>query len=183
MLTGSCARGHTGRMTGSVTQLAVYAVLLLLPNVSVVLSQVYRPESPVEFNIWTGANESWFNYPEAFEPSNYSIPLIQAKPNVGIAISGGGFRAATLGLGYLRALYLLNITSSAKYISSNSGGSWLVATYSFQDKFDLPTYFGPYKPPSQLQLSDIKQANNTEGNFGKVIADAGILIPGAVGES
>lgn len=131
-------------MTRSRTQLAVYTLLVLLnsPNV---FSTVHRPEASVNLSIWTGANESWFAYPEAFEPSNYSIPLIRSKPNVGIAISGGGFRAASLGLGYLRALYLLNITSSVKYISSNSGGTWLTGTFSFQNKVDLPTYFGPYK--------------------------------------
>lgn len=156
-------------------------VLAILLCASTAVAQVYQPPNAFNFSTWTGANESWFQYPETLTGSNYSIPVIQSKPQLGIALSGGGFRAATLGLGYLRALHLLHITSSAKYLTSNSGGSWLAATFSFQQQVDLDTFFGPYIPPQQLSLSAIQQANSTAGSFAGVIANAGILIPGAVG--
>eukprot|EP00878_Enallax_costatus_P004763 GHUV01005014.1.p1 GENE.GHUV01005014.1~~GHUV01005014.1.p1 ORF type:complete len:688 (+),score=137.57 GHUV01005014.1:137-2200(+) len=158
--------------------ICVLALLLAAANAQ---AAVYSPPNAYNFSVWTGANESWFQYPETLNSSNYSIPIIQAKPAIGIALSGGGFRAATLGLGYLRALFLLNITSSAKYLTSNSGGSWLAATFSFQNDVDLSSYFGPYIPPEQLNLSTVQKGNGTQGNFAGVIANAGILVPGAVG--
>jgi hypothetical protein len=157
------------------------AVGLVLLASTTAIAQVYQPPNAYTFNTWAGANESWFQYPEILDGSNYSIPIIQSKPLLGLAFSGGGFRAATLGLGYLRALHLLNISKSAKYLTSNSGGSWLAATFSFQQQVDLDTYLGPFIPPSQLNLSSIQQANSTAGSFAGVIANAGILVPGAVG--
>jgi hypothetical protein len=44
----------------------------------------------------------------------------------------GGYRAATLALGYVRALHLLGLTSQARYLASNSGGSWFNAAFSYQ---------------------------------------------------
>lgn len=159
----------------------VSSVLALLLAAVNLCTAVYTPPNAYNFSVWTGSNESWFLYPEILNNSNYSIPIIQKKPTIGIALSGGGFRAATLGLGYLRALYLLGVTTSAKYLTSNSGGSWLAATFSFQNDVDLGTFFGPYIPPDQLNLSTVQKGNGTKGNFAGVIANAGILVPGAVG--
>jgi hypothetical protein len=46
--------------------------------------------------------------------------------------SAGGYRAATLALGYVRALHLLGLTCQARYLASNSGGSWFNAAFSYQ---------------------------------------------------
>jgi hypothetical protein len=46
--------------------------------------------------------------------------------------TAGGYRAATLALGYVRALHLLGLNSQARYLASNSGGSWFNAAYSYQ---------------------------------------------------
>jgi hypothetical protein len=53
------------------------------------------------------------------------FPQIKMKPNFGIAISGGGLRAAAVGLGWLRALNKYGLLTKARYISVNSGGSWV----------------------------------------------------------
>ncbi|KAF6265851.1 hypothetical protein COO60DRAFT_1623718 [Scenedesmus sp. NREL 46B-D3] len=145
-----------------------------------VLAEI-RPEQPLSFNFFTGANESWFKYPETASGGNYTILSLLDKSQLGIAISGGGFRAATLGLGWLRALHLLNITSAARYLTSNSGGSWLNAAFSFQDRVPLSSFLGPYIPPQQLTEQRLQQADTGDGSFAGVIADAGLLIPGAQG--
>ena len=46
-------------------------------------------------------------------------------------VSGGGYRATTLALGWLRALHELGALDKARYISSNSGGSWINGAYSY----------------------------------------------------
>ncbi|WIA31484.1 hypothetical protein OEZ86_002377 [Tetradesmus obliquus] len=139
----------------------------------------FSPQQPLSFNFFTGANESWFEYPETAASGNYTIPSLLDKPKLGIAVSGGGFRAATLGLGWLRALHMLNVTSKARYLTSNSGGSWLNAAFSFQDSVPLDSFLGPYLPPQQLSQQQLQQADSGNGSFAGVIANAGILIPGA----
>ncbi|WIA11774.1 hypothetical protein OEZ85_011868 [Tetradesmus obliquus] len=42
------------------------------------------------------------------------------------------------------------MTSKARYLTSNSGGSWLNAAFSFQDSVPLDSFLGPYLPPQQL---------------------------------
>jgi hypothetical protein len=78
---------------------------------------------------------------------------------------------------------MLNITSAARYITSNSGGSWLNAAFSFQDKVPLSAFLGPYIPPQQLTQQRLQQADASNGSFASVIANAGIFIPGAAGVS
>lgn len=46
-------------------------------------------------------------------------------------VSGGGYRATTLALGWVRALHQLGAMSKARYLSSNSGGSWFNGAYSY----------------------------------------------------
>jgi hypothetical protein len=43
-----------------------------------------------------------FLYPEQSSGSDYFVPTIAKRPNFGIAVSGGGYRAVTLALGYVR---------------------------------------------------------------------------------
>lgn len=76
---------------------------------------------------------------------------------------------------------MLNVTSKARYLTSNSGGSWLNAAFSFQDSVPLDSFLGPYLPPQQLSQPRLQQADSGNGSFAGVIANAGILIPGAAG--
>lgn len=46
-------------------------------------------------------------------------------------LSGGGYRATTLALGWVRALHSIGAMRRARYLASNSGGSWLNGAYSF----------------------------------------------------
>jgi NTE family protein len=51
------------------------------------------------------------------------------KNSIGIALSGGGFRAAAFHLGTLNKLQELGVLSEARVISSISGGSIAGAYY------------------------------------------------------
>jgi hypothetical protein len=65
---------------------------------------------------------------QVWSPGTYpckSFPQLTSKPDLGIAISGGGLRAASLGLGWLRALNRHGLVTNARYLSVNSGGSWV----------------------------------------------------------
>jgi hypothetical protein len=65
--------------------------------------------------------------------------------NVGVALSGGGSRAATAAMGQLRALHELGLLDRVRAISGVSGGGWLSAAWTFlpQDRSDAE-FFGPY---------------------------------------
>jgi NTE family protein len=53
------------------------------------------------------------------------------RPRIGVAISGGGFRATAFGLGCLRALHDAGLLASVSVISGVSGGSLLAALYAY----------------------------------------------------
>lgn len=68
----------------------------------------------------------------------------QTPGNVGVALSGGGSRAATAAMGQLRALHELGLLDRVREISAVSGGGWLSAAWTFlpQDRSDAE-FFGP----------------------------------------
>ena len=47
------------------------------------------------------------------------------EPLVGLALSGGGIRSATFGLGILQAMRRLGLFSSLDYVSTVSGGGYI----------------------------------------------------------
>ncbi len=57
--------------------------------------------------------------------------MTSTQPRIGVAISGGGFRATAFGLGCLRALYDTGLLTSVSVISGVSGGSLLAALYAY----------------------------------------------------
>lgn len=63
-----------------------------------------------------------------------------SRPRIGLALSGGGFRATCFGLGCLRALHDQDVLQQVQVISGISGGSLLTALYAYGpadfDEFD-----------------------------------------------
>lgn len=53
------------------------------------------------------------------------------KPRIGVAVSGGGFRATAFGLGCLRALHDAGLLPNLAVISGISGGSLVTALYAY----------------------------------------------------
>lgn len=93
-------------------------LLALCLHAAAVSAAVFTPPSPLLVNAFAGANESWFRFPEASSGSNYSMPSVTSRPRFGIAISGGGMRAATLGLGYLRGLQQVHVLTNALLLAA-----------------------------------------------------------------
>lgn len=54
-----------------------------------------------------------------------------SRPHIGLALSGGGFRATCFGLGCLRALHDQDLLRHVSVISGISGGSVLAALYAY----------------------------------------------------
>lgn len=52
---------------------------------------------------------------------------------IGLALSGGGYRAAAYHIGALRALHKLGVLDKVDVISSVSGGSIIAASYALYD--------------------------------------------------
>lgn len=73
---------------------ALLAVLIVCSALVPVLSgPAYKPKSTLTgIDVWTNANTEWFEYPEASASSNYYVDVANARPNFGIAVSGGGLR-------------------------------------------------------------------------------------------
>jgi hypothetical protein len=71
---------------------------------------------------WSPPNKE-SDFPEIADPDPEWAKL--HKFNFGIAISGGGMRAATQALGWLRAFNELDALKKARYVSVNSGASWV----------------------------------------------------------
>lgn len=70
-----------------------------------------------------------------------------SPPRVGVAISGGGFRATCFGLGCLRALHDHGVLQDVKVISGISGGSLIAAMYAYG-----PTDFSQFETTVVEQL-------------------------------
>ena len=54
-----------------------------------------------------------------------------AHPSIGLALSGGGFRATAFGLGCLRALHDLDLLRRVRVVSGISGGALLAAMWAY----------------------------------------------------
>ena len=67
--------------------------------------------------------------PKVKEPKTYLLESIHKDRRIGLALSGGGFRAAIFHLGVIRRLEELGIMPQVKVISAVSGGSIIAAYY------------------------------------------------------
>jgi hypothetical protein len=106
--------------------------------------------------VWSGIANQNFKYPELEENE---CPEIASKPlNFGIALSGGGFRAASLAIGTLRGLHQLGIFSKSRYISSNSGSSWVNGPLSYSQS-SLDEFLGKYLAPADCTLENLRHVD------------------------
>jgi len=101
------------------------------------------------------------------------LASLTAKPNLGLAFSGGGNRAAVCALGQLRGLKAIGALSKVRYISAVSGGSWFAVPYSFVA--DEKTFLGTYVPPGNLHWNLLKDAA-APGSFAKCATQARMPI-------
>jgi hypothetical protein len=103
------------------------------------------------------------------------MPALTSKPLLGVAVSGGGYRATTTGLGWLRALQRQGLLPKARYLSSNSGGSWLNGALSYT-QVPLDVFFGPGPTPQEMEWEQVRNGTFLpDGSYGKTIERATIV--------
>jgi len=101
-----------------------------------------------------------------------------AQARIGVAVSGGGFRATAFGLGCLRALHDTGLLASVSVISGISGGSLLTALYAYG-----PEDFGEFDRTTVdllrggLQAALIRRALAPAAITRNVIAAGRVLLP------
>lgn len=80
------------------------------------------------------------------KPHRYK-QMTELNKKIGIALSGGGYRAAAYHIGTLRALHMLGILDKVDVISSISGGSIIAAYYALhKEEFaDLDNFAKPFQ--------------------------------------
>jgi hypothetical protein len=104
--------------------------------------------------------------------------LLKDRPDLGIAFSGGGTRAATAELGQLRGLQQLGWLSRVRYVSAVSGGGWAAIPFVYS-KQPLEDLLGTYQSPDALNLDEVK--NVAKGGLGVAISKSS-LVSGAIRE-
>jgi len=127
-----------------------------------------------------------FTHPEVSD-NEYGIKHIKEKLPIGIALSGGGFRAATCAVGFMRGIHKTELEdgetllSKVQYLSSTSGGSWFNAAFSYkkpgeEQQLDLDTFLGPYLEAQKL-TPHVLEAKFPEGclSFDSAIAKRSAL--------
>jgi hypothetical protein len=103
------------------------------------------------------------------------MPALTAKPSLGVAVSGGGYRATTTGLGWLRSLQRQGLLPKARYLSSNSGGSWLNGAMSYT-QVPLSVFFGPGPAPEEMEWERVRNGSFLpDGSYGRAIEKATIV--------
>jgi len=63
----------------------------------------------------------------------------------------------------------------ARYLSSNSGGSWFNAAFSYQERYLPETFLGEYIQPQDLTRARATAQATTEGCYAKAIADSNFM--------
>ena len=101
--------------------------------------------------------------------------VISDKEEVGIALSGGGMRAAVLAVGWLQVFHELNVLHKVKYVSSISGGSWTSAPMSNCES-DMDTFLGKVISPEQCTVKALNDFGSRPKSHAKALADAEFSI-------
>jgi predicted acylesterase/phospholipase RssA len=105
--------------------------------------------------------------------------MTATKPRIGLAISGGGFRATAFGLGALRALHDRNVLANVEVVSGISGGSLLTAMWAYGPKafeeFD-ETVIDRLRSGLQLELA--RRTFKPRRASANTLSAAGGLLPG-----
>lgn len=77
------------------------------------LGETFAPTRPFATRVWTNTSSPSFRYPELAFPGPFWIPSLTQAPDVGVALGGGGLRAAALADGWLRGLHQVGAARAA----------------------------------------------------------------------
>jgi len=129
----------------------------------------------VAVRTWDTDTTSGAQLPEMVD-TELAVPWLQDRASFGIAFSGGGTRSASASLGQLRALHSLGWLRRARYISSNSGGSWAAVPFTYLPlAIDDETFLGDYISPEEFNDRTLSPATTDPLAFGTAIHNASTI--------
>ena len=136
------------------------------------MASIHKRAKYVSCKIWDSTGNN-FKFPEIGDP-NYKLDDLEAKPNVGLAFSGGGTRSATCVLGQLRGLNELNLMKNVRYISCISGGSWTSVPYTYLNSdWTDEMFLGQVIPPEDLTVEALRKTDRN--SFAHLISNSVII--------
>lgn len=113
-----------------------------------------------------------FAFPEIADPE-LKVKGLDEKPNLGLAISGGGMRSASATLGQLRGLYELGILQKARYLSCVSGSSFTATAFCYlPEGYSDSTFLGPIVKPQNINAGHLNEI--APGSFAHAIANSSL---------
>jgi hypothetical protein len=131
-----------------ITRRTALLIVLLIAVAS--LYVVWESIDRVTVRTWVVDTNNPAPLPEIGD-AELAVPWLGDRASFGVAFSGGGTRSASATLGQLRALDDLGWLDKARYISSNSGGTWVTVPYTWlPEAIDEQTFLGDYIPPGDL---------------------------------
>jgi hypothetical protein len=129
----------------------------------------------VAVRTWIVAAESDIAPPEIAD-DELAVPGLSERASFGIAFSGGGTRSASASLGQLRALHQLGWLQRARYVSSNSGGSWATVPYTWlPSNISDEQFLGAYIAPDKLSDDNLRPSVVDKLSFSTAIHNAGTV--------
>ena len=146
----------------------LFVLLILVATLWVVWESIDR----VNVRVWLVEPGSDTPLPEMAD-AELAVPWLADRPSFGLAFSGGGTRSASATLGQLRALHQLGWLKRARYISSNSGGSWVTIPYTYLPlDIDEQRFLGEYLPPSKVNDENLHPESPDPQSMGWAIHHA-----------
>jgi hypothetical protein len=132
-------------------------------------SMVSHTVSRIDVRIFPTQGDG-FQFPESQNPD------LQAKANVGIAFSGGGTRSASLSIGQMRSLCKAGLYDKARYVGSNSGGTWATLPFTYlPEGFTDFDYLGQSYTPQDMTV-DVATSSAGIGIAGESIIASEIAV-------
>ena len=129
----------------------------------------------VAVRTWIIDAESGSALPEMTD-HELAVPGLSERASFGVAFSGGGTRSASATLGQLRALHQLGWLQRARYISSNSGGSWVAVPYTWlPSSISDERFLGAYIAPDDLSDDNLRPSVVDELSLSTAIHNAGTV--------
>jgi len=148
------------------------AVILLLLGLALVTRNNVET---VAVRTWITDTISGAQLPEMAD-SELAVPWLKDRASFGVAFSGGGARSASASLGQLRALHGLGWLRRARYISSNSGGSWAAVPFTYLPlDIDDDRFLGEYISPEELDDHNLRPSTTDTMAFGTAIHNASTI--------
>ncbi len=107
---------------------------------------------------------------------SYERSVIERRlqSGVGLSFSGGGSRAMSAAMGYLRGLNELGVLEHADYLSAVSGSAWAASIFTYlPDTIEDEDLLGPVHAPQDVSWSNL--VAQTPNNMGRVPQHLGFL--------